>query len=158
MMMMGLHVIDDVPFREVYIHALVRDPEGQKMSKSKGNIVDPLDLMDRYGTDAFRFSLAAFAAMGRDIRLSEERITGYRNFVNKVWNACRFAFMNLADYEPQAGPRAALTPVEAWIVSRLHQVSEEVARHLDAYDFDQAAHVLYQFIWHEFCDWYLELI
>ena len=100
MMMMGIHFMGEVPFREVYIHALVRDPEGQKMSKSKGNVIDPLDLMDKYGTDAFRFSLAAFAAMGRDVRLSEERIAGYRNFANKVWNACRFTFMNLEGFDP----------------------------------------------------------
>ncbi len=102
MMMMGIHFMEEVPFREVYIHALVRDPEGQKMSKSKGNVIDPLDLMDSYGTDAFRFSLAAFAAMGRDVRLSEERIAGYRNFANKVWNASRFTLMNLEDYEAGA--------------------------------------------------------
>jgi valyl-tRNA synthetase len=158
MMMMGLHFLHDVPFREVYIHALVRDQEGQKMSKSKGNIVDPLELMDKYGTDAFRFSLAAFAAMGRDIRLSEDRIVGYRNFVNKVWNASRFTLMNLGDYDPARQDRLPLTTAESWILSRLQQVKAECARHLDTYAFDQAAHVLYQFTWHEFCDWYLELI
>jgi valyl-tRNA synthetase len=159
MMMMGLHFMKDVPFHEVYIHALVRDPEGQKMSKSKGNVIDPLDLMDQYGTDAFRFSLAAFAAMGRDVRLSEERIAGYRNFANKVWNACRFTLMNLEGFDPQA-PRDALplTTVEAWIMSRLQQVAKDTAAALDSYEFDQAANNLYQFIWHEFCDWYLELI
>ncbi len=158
MMMMGLHVMGDVPFREVYIHALVRDPEGQKMSKSKGNIIDPLELMDKYGTDAFRFSLAAFAAMGRDIRLSEERIVGYRNFVNKVWNASRFTLMNLGDYDPGRADALPLSVVESWMLSRLQQVITETEGHLKAYDFDQAAHVLYQFTWHEFCDWYLELI
>jgi valyl-tRNA synthetase len=158
MMMMGLHIMDDVPFREVYIHALVRDPEGQKMSKSKGNIIDPLELMDKYGTDAFRFSLAAFAAMGRDIRLSEERIVGYRNFVNKVWNASRFTLMNLGDYDPGRADALPLSVVESWMMSRLQQVITETVWHLEAYDFDQAAHVLYQFTWHEFCDWYLELI
>jgi valyl-tRNA synthetase len=158
MMMMGIHVMEEVPFREVYIHALVRDPEGQKMSKSKGNIVDPLELMDRYGTDAFRFSLAAFAAMGRDIRLSEERLAGYRNFANKVWNACRFTLMNLEDFDvAQADPQPP-TVVESWLLSRLQQVIADTVKNLDTYDFDQAAHVLYQFIWHEFCDWYLELI
>ena len=104
MMMMGLHFMGEVPFREVYIHALVRDADGQKMSKSKGNVIDPLELMDKYGTDAFRFSLAAFAAMGRDVRLSEERIAGYRNFANKVWNACRFTLMNLEGFDPATGP------------------------------------------------------
>ncbi len=160
--MMGLHFMGEVPFREVYIHALVRDPEGQKMSKSKGNVIDPLELMDKYGTDAFRFSLAAFAAMGRDVRLSEERIAGYRNFANKVWNACRFTFMNLEGFDPEPPAGGAdekpLTAVEAWIMSRLQQVIRETRKSLDSYDFDQAANVLYQFIWHEFCDWYLELI
>jgi len=159
MMMMGLHFMKEVPFREVYIHALVRDPEGQKMSKSKGNVIDPLDLMDQYGTDAFRFSLAAFAAMGRDVRLSEERIAGYRNFANKVWNAARFTLMNLEDFDPAAAPEPQpLITVEAWIMSRLQQVSRETAARIRAYEFDQAASVLYQFTWHEFCDWYLELI
>jgi valyl-tRNA synthetase len=162
MMMMGIHFMNDIPFHEVYIHALVRDPEGQKMSKSKGNVIDPLDLMDKYGTDAFRFSLAAFAAMGRDVRLSEERIAGYRNFANKVWNACRFTLMNLDGFDVAAlaadtDPKA-LTTIEAWIMSRLQQVITETRASLDSYAFDQAANVLYQFIWHEFCDWYLELI
>jgi len=160
MMMMGLHFMEEVPFREVYIHALVRDAEGQKMSKSKGNVIDPLVVMEQYGTDAFRFSLAAFAAQGRDVRLSEERIAGYRNFVNKVWNAARFTLMNLADWDPEtaAADQVALTPVERWLTSRLQQVSGEVAAALESYNFDQAAHVLYQFTWHEFCDWYLELV
>jgi valyl-tRNA synthetase len=194
MMMMGIHFMGEVPFKEVYIHALVRDAEGHKMSKSKGNVVDPLDLMNEYGTDAFRFSLAAFAAMGRDVRLSEERIAGYRNFANKVWNAARFTLMNLEDYSSAGEPAGSagfqpgsagfqpvdstsgtgfqpaggtgvspaddqpLTTVEAWITSRLQQVAQEVATRLDAYEFDMAANALYQFIWHEFCDWYLELI
>jgi valyl-tRNA synthetase len=162
MMMMGLHFMNEVPFHEVYIHALVRDPEGQKMSKSKGNVIDPLELMDKYGTDAFRFSLAAFAAMGRDVRLSEERIAGYRNFANKIWNACRFTLMNLEGFDPAApagaGETMPLTAVEAWIMSRLQQVIQETRERLESYDFDQAANTLYQFIWHEFCDWYLELI
>ncbi len=164
MMMMGIHFMNEVPFREVYIHALVRDAEGHKMSKSKGNVIDPLDLMNEYGTDAFRFSLAAFAAMGRDMRLNEDRIAGYRNFANKVWNASRFTLMNLEDYgsagfQPViATDDQPLTTVEAWIISRLQRVSREVAARLDAYEFDLAANALYQFIWHEFCDWYLELI
>lgn len=158
MMMMGLHFMHDVPFREVYIHALVRDAEGQKMSKSRGNVVDPLEIMDQYGTDAFRFSLAAFAAMGRDVRLSEERIAGYRNFVNKIWNASRFTLMNLADFDPQADDAQPASVAERWINSRLQGVIREVTDSLASYTFDQAAHHLYQFAWHEFCDWYLELI
>jgi valyl-tRNA synthetase len=159
MMMMGIHFMGEVPFHEVYIHALVRDPEGQKMSKSKGNVIDPLELMDKYGTDAFRFSLAAFAAMGRDVRLSEERIAGYRNFANKIWNACRFTLMNLEGFDAAtAADNQPLSTVEAWIMSRLQQVIAETRSSLDSYAFDQAANVLYQFIWHEFCDWYLELI
>ena len=119
MMMMGLKFMGDVPFREVYIHALVRDAEGQKMSKSKGNVIDPLDMIDQYGTDAFRFTLAAFAAQGRDIRLSEERIEGYRNFVNKIWNAARFVLMNLGDYDPAGGDaRAGLSALDRWIRAR----------------------------------------
>ncbi len=160
MMMMGLYFMKDVPFREVYIHALVRDAEGQKMSKSKGNVVDPLEVMDQFGTDAFRFSLAAFAAMGRDVRLSEDRIAGYRNFVNKIWNASRFTLMNLEDFDPAAAAddTLPLTVAERWLVSRLQQVSQGVAEAIDSYNFDQAAHQIYQFAWHEFCDWYLELI
>ena len=160
MMMMGLYFMKEVPFREVYIHALVRDAVGQKMSKSKGNVVDPLEVMEEYGTDAFRFSLAAFAAMGRDVRLSEERIAGYRNFVNKIWNASRFTLMNLADYDYAAAAHdtVALSLEERWIVSRLQQVCQAVTEALDSYNFDQAANQLYQFAWHEFCDWYLELI
>lgn len=159
MIMMGLHFMHDVPFRKVYIHALVRDAYGQKMSKSKGNIIDPLEIMDRYGTDAFRFALAAFAAQGRDIRLSEERIIGYRNFVNKVWNASRFTLMNLEDYDPAAQEDTLpLTTVERWIISRLQQVIQEICEALNTYNFDRAAHLIYQFTWHEFCDWYLELI
>ncbi|RLA90905.1 MAG: valine--tRNA ligase [Deltaproteobacteria bacterium] len=160
MMMMGLHFMHQVPFREVYIHALVRDAEGQKMSKSKGNIIDPLEVMDKYGTDAFRFSLAAFAAMGRDVLLSEDRIIGYRNFVNKVWNASRFTLMNLEGYDPEAA-RSDTLPLsieESWIISRLQRVIQGVTEALDSYKFDQAAHLVYQFTWHEFCDWYLELI
>jgi len=159
MMMMGLKFMDDVPFRDVYIHALVRDAEGQKMSKSKGNVVDPLLVIEKFGTDAFRFTLAAFAAQGRDIRLSEERLAGYRNFANKIWNASRFTLSNLADYDPQkpAGP-ADLTLADRWILSRMNRTIAEVRQGLDSYKFNDAASAIYQFLWHEFCDWYIELI
>ncbi len=158
MMMMGIHFRGDVPFKDVYIHALVRDAEGKKMSKSKGNVIDPLVVMDEFGTDAFRFTLAALAAQGRDIKLSEERILGYRHFVNKIWNAARFAFMNLEGDETKPSPKASLlTLANRWILTRIGQVSEKVARAIDDYQFNEAAGLCYQFVWHEFCDWYLEM-
>ena len=157
MIMMGLKFMGDVPFRDVYIHALVRDAKGQKMSKSKGNVIDPLHVMEQFGTDALRFTLASMASPGRDIKLAEERIEGYRNFANKIWNAARFSLMNLD------GPRTATAPSERtfpdrWILSRLNQTIQSVTSELEAYRFDRAANALYQFIWHEYCDWYLELI
>ncbi|HET7318977.1 MAG TPA: valine--tRNA ligase, partial [Nitrospirota bacterium] len=159
MIMMGLHFRKEVPFKDVYIHALVRDAEGQKMSKSKGNVIDPIVMIDQYGTDAFRFTLAAFAAQGRDIKMSAERIEGYRNFANKIWNASRFVMMNLeADFSPNA---ELITPdsslADKWILSRLNSVSTEVRSALAEYRFNDAASALYHFIWHEYCDWYLEL-
>ncbi|MCS6305521.1 MAG: valine--tRNA ligase [Nitrospira sp.] len=157
MIMMGLKFMGDVPFKDVYIHALVRDAEGQKMSKSKGNVIDPLHVMDQFGTDALRFTLASMASPGRDIKLAEERIEGYRNFANKIWNAARFALIYLD------GPRTVLPPVQRtfpdrWILSRLAHTIRAVTMELESYRFDRAATVLYQFIWHEYCDWYLELI
>jgi valyl-tRNA synthetase len=158
MMMMGLHFMGDVPFRDVYIHALVRDAEGQKMSKSKGNIIDPLEVIDQFGTDAFRFTLAALAAQGRDIRLSEERITGYRHFVNKIWNSARLVLMNLdEDLHVELGDMIYTLP-ERWILTRLGQVSDEITKALEEYRFNDAASLCYQFVWHEFCDWYLEMV
>jgi valyl-tRNA synthetase len=162
MMMMGLRFMDDVPFRTVYIHALVRDPEGRKMSKSVGNVVDPLEVMERYGTDAFRFTLAAFAAMGRDIRLAAERIEGYRNFANKIWNAARFVLMHVGGEggdAPRVSPddREALAVADRWILSRLEALVADVRGALDRYEFNVAAGRLYEFLWHEYCDWYLEL-
>jgi valyl-tRNA synthetase len=159
MMMMGLHFLGEVPFRHVYIHALVRDAEGQKMSKSKGNVIDPLTVMDRYGTDAFRFTLAALAAQGRDIKLSEERIEGYRHFVNKIWNSARFS-LNHFEGVNRAGTVLGIPigPINRWVVSRMHQVVESVDKGIREYRFNEAAHELYHFFWHEFCDWYLELI
>jgi valyl-tRNA synthetase len=159
MMMMGLHFMGEVPFADVYIHALVRDAQGQKMSKSKGNVIDPLTIIDQYGTDAFRFTLAAFAAQGRDIKLAEERIAGYRNFCNKVWNAARFAMMNLNGFDPDAVKFEELTLSEGdkWILHRLNETARETNQALGEYRFNEAAMGLYQFTWSEFCDWYLEL-
>jgi valyl-tRNA synthetase len=159
MMMMGLKFMGEVPFKEVYIHALVRDARGQKMSKSKGNVIDPLTVIDEYGTDAFRFTLAAFAAQGRDIKLSLERIAGYRNFVNKLWNASRFALMNLEDFKPEAIDlnQAKLSLADQWILTRLSEVAGTTEQALSEYKFNDAAGALYAFTWHEFCDWYIEL-
>ncbi|MFZ2445457.1 MAG: valine--tRNA ligase [Syntrophobacteraceae bacterium] len=159
MMMMGIHFMGGVPFHEVYVHALVRDAQGAKMSKSKGNVIDPLLMMDKYGTDALRFALTAFAAQGRDIKLSEERIEGYKHFVNKIWNAARLLLMNLEDFReigeiPQKPEKLA----HRWILSRLQRVVAATSESLDGYHFNQYAMSLYQFLWHEYCDWYLEMI
>lgn len=156
MIMMGLKFMGDVPFYHVYIHALIRDEEGQKMSKTRGNVIDPLVMMDRYGTDAFRFTLAAFAAQGRDIRMSERRIEGYRHFVNKIWNASRFVLMNLEGYTTGDLKVEELAPVHRWILSRLSHSVSRAHEALEGYEFDKYAGVVYQFTWHEFCDWYLE--
>ncbi|MBW1741239.1 MAG: valine--tRNA ligase [Deltaproteobacteria bacterium] len=160
MMMMGLHFMKEVPFRDVYIHALVRDADGKKMSKSKGNVIDPLYVIDAFGADAFRFTLAALAAQGRDIKLSEDRIEGYRHFINKLWNAARFSLMHLSDFQPDVSTQDArqLSLADRWILSRLNGVVEMVTKGLDEYKFNEAAMTLYQFVWHEFCDWYLEII
>jgi valyl-tRNA synthetase len=157
MMMMGLHFMQTVPFRDVYIHAIVRDEEGQKMSKSKGNVIDPLEIIERYGTDAFRFTLAAFAAQGRDIKMSDKRVEGYRHFINKLWNAARFTLMNL-DRRYEMPERDRLSLADRWILSRLSRTAADVSQALDAYRFNDAAATLYRFVWHEFCDWYLEAI
>jgi valyl-tRNA synthetase len=157
MMMMGLHFMDDVPFRDVYVHALVRDEDGKKMSKSKGNVIDPLSVIDTYGTDAFRFTLAAFAAQGRDIKMSEKRIEGYRHFINKLWNAARLCLMHLTERQPEAGPDSRSLP-DRWILSRLHALTGAVSDAIEGYRFNEAAGALYNFVWHEFCDWYLEAI
>jgi valyl-tRNA synthetase len=157
MMMMGIHFIGDVPFEDVYVHALVRDEDGQKMSKSKGNVIDPLTIIENYGTDAFRFTLAAFAAQGRDIKMSEKRVEGYRHFVNKLWNAARFSLMHL-DQGYENIDQAHLSLPDRWILSRLQGVTAATANSLDTYRFNDAASELYNFVWHEFCDWYLEAV
>jgi valyl-tRNA synthetase len=162
MMMMGLHLMDEVPFRDVYLHALVRDKFGKKMSKSTGNVIDPLVMIEQYGTDAFRFTLTAFAAQGREIRMDEERIDGYRRFINKLWNAARFAQMHLAETDSGITALAAdpkgLPLVHRWILSRVNATIVSVRTALDGYNFNEVASANYQFVWHEFCDWYLEWI
>ncbi|WP_174718511.1 valine--tRNA ligase [Azospirillum humicireducens] len=156
MMMMGLHFMKDVPFRTVYIHALVRDEKGQKMSKSKGNVIDPLEIIDQYGTDALRFTLSAMAAQGRDIKLAVNRVEGYRNFATKLWNAARYCQMN--GCEPVAGykPVGLTQTVNRWIVGALADAAKKVAESIDAYKFNEAAGAAYQFTWGTFCDWYME--
>ena len=157
MMMMGSKFMGDVPFKDVYIHALVRDAHGHKMSKSKGNVIDPLVIIDKFGADSFRFTLTAMAAQGRDISLSEERIEGYRHFVNKIWNASRFTLMNLDGYEAGAANKNDYDLKDRWILSRLNAIIDTVDKTLNEYRFNETANQLYQFVWHEFCDWYVEM-
>jgi valyl-tRNA synthetase len=159
MIMTGVKFMKDIPFLDVYIHALVRDEHGQKMSKSKGNVIDPLVMMDQYGTDAFRFTLAAFAAQGRDIILSEKRIEGYSSFCNKIWNATRFILMNLGDdFVPQKINPDKLEVFDKWILHTLNDTVKNVSEALEQYRFNEAANQIYEFWWGEFCDWYLELV
>jgi valyl-tRNA synthetase len=157
MMMMGLHFMKEVPFPTVYIHALVRDERGAKMSKSKGNVIDPLEIIGEYGADALRFTLAAMAAQGRDIKLSTQRVEGYRNFTTKLWNACRFAEMNHCVTVPDFDPRGATETLNRWIVHETGRAAREITEAIEAYRFNEAAAVAYRFVWNIFCDWYLEL-
>ncbi|WP_299443356.1 valine--tRNA ligase [uncultured Rhodospira sp.] len=156
MMMMGHHFMGDVPFRDVYIHALVRDEKGQKMSKSKGNVIDPLDLIEQYGTDALRFTLTAMAAQGRDIKMSESRVQGYRNFATKLWNAARFCQMNECVAVDGFDPAGVTSTLNRWIVARMADTARRVGEAIEAYRFNEAAQVVYQFTWNTFCDWFLE--
>ncbi len=158
MMMMGLHFMKDVPFRTVYIHALVRDAQGQKMSKSRGNVVDPLELIDRYGADALRFTLAAMETQGRDIKLSESRVEGYRNFGTKLWNAARFCQMNGIEGSADFAPPAATLTINRWILGETQAAVDAVSKGLDQFRYSDAANAIYHFVWDRFCDWYLELI
>jgi len=157
MMMMGLHFMKEIPFHEVYIHALVRDASGAKMSKSKGNVIDPLALIDEYGADALRFTLAAMAAMGRDIKLSTQRVEGYRNFATKLWNAARFAEMNGCATVSTFDPKSAKETLNRWIAHETAKAATEVTKAIEAYRFNDAAAEVYRFVWNIYCDWYLEL-
>ncbi len=163
MVMMGLYFMKDIPFDTVYVHPLVRDEKGQKMSKSKGNIIDPLDLIDEFGADAIRFSLTALSSPGRDIKLSQDRIKGYRNFITKLWNAARFCGLLLGDkigtIKISATPPAApLNPINGWMLQELAHGIQQCEQHLADYRFDYYANGLHHMVWHEFCDWYLEMI
>ncbi len=156
MMMMGMHFMGDVPFRKVYIHALVRDAKGQKMSKSKGNVMDPLDVVNEYGADALRFTLTAMAAQGRDVKLSDDRIEGYRNFGTKLWNAARFCEMNGCKLDPAFDPSKVNGLLNRWIIGELAKLAGDIDRSMEEYKFNEGAGAVYQFIWGTFCDWYLE--
>ena len=156
MMMMGLHFMGDVPFKRVYIHALVRDEHGQKMSKTKGNVIDPLVLIDKYGADALRFTLTALTAQGRDIRLAESRVEGYRNFATKLWNAARFCQMNECYPVVDFLPANVTLPLNCWAIGELALTADKVGKALDDLRFSDAALAIYQFAWGNFCDWYLE--
>ncbi|MGQ2968883.1 MAG: valine--tRNA ligase [Allorhizobium sp.] len=164
MMMMGLHFMKDEdgnpvePFHTVYVHALVRDKAGQKMSKSKGNVIDPLELIDEYGADALRFTLAIMAAQGRDVKLDPARIAGYRNFGTKLWNATRFAEMNGVKADPSFLPETTSLAINRWILTELARTEREVTEAIESYRFNDAASSLYRFVWNQFCDWYLELL
>jgi len=157
MMMMGLHFMKEIPFHDVYIHALVRDASGAKMSKSKGNIIDPLALIDEYGADALRFTLAAMAAQGRDIKLSTQRVEGYRNFATKLWNAARFAEMNGCASVKGFDPKSTKETLNRWIAHETAKAAGEVSAAIEAYRFNDAAAAIYRFVWNIYCDWYLEL-
>jgi len=158
MMMMGLHFMEEVPFHEVYIHALVRDERGHKMSKSKGNVIDPLAVIDDYGADALRFTLAAMAAQGRDIKLSAQRVEGYRNFATKLWNAARFAEINGCARDPGFDPHNSKQVLNRWIAHETVNATRQVTAAIEAYKFNDAAGAIYRFVWNIYCDWYLELI
>jgi valyl-tRNA synthetase len=162
MMMMGLKFMGDVPFRDVYIHGLVRDEKGEKYSKTRGNVVDPIEWIERFGADALRFTLASLTMPGSDLKLSEARTEGYRHFVNKIWNASRFVLMNLngvkQDSLPQEVRKEDYSFPDRWIRSRLNHTISNVRKSLDDYKFSEATHILYHFIWHQFCDWYLEMV
>jgi valyl-tRNA synthetase len=158
MMMMGLHFMKEIPFHDVYIHALVRDASGAKMSKSKGNVIDPLAIIDDYGADALRFTLAAMAAQGRDIKLSRQRVEGYRNFATKLWNAARFAEMNGCATVTTFDPRSAKETLNRWIAHETAKAAAEITEAIEAYRFNDAAGAAYRFVWNIYCDWYLELV
>ena len=158
MMMMSLHFMKEEPFHTVYVHALVRDKNGQKMSKSKGNVIDPLELIDEYGADALRFTLAIMAAQGRDVKLDPARIAGYRNFGTKLWNATRFAQMNGVARNDDFWLNDAKLPVNRWILTELTRAAREVTGAIESYRFNEAAGAAYRFVWNQFCDWYLELL
>ena len=158
MMMMGNYLIKKEPFSKVYVHALVRDEKGQKMSKSKGNVIDPLDIINKYGADALRFTLISMASPGRDVKLSEDRVKGYRNFLNKIWNANKFSKINNCKLSRKFNIKRINLDVNKWIYFELVKTNFEAKKHISNFRFDEAAKVIYQFVWHSYCDWYIEFL
>jgi len=158
MMMMGNHFLKQVPFSKVYVHALVRDEKGQKMSKSKGNVIDPLNIINKYGADSLRLTLVSLAAPGRDVKLSEDRVKGYRNFLNKIWNANKFLNLNDCKFDKNLNIKDIKLDVNKWIYFELVKTSNEVQKNISNFRFDEASRILYQFVWHTYCDWYLEFL
>jgi valyl-tRNA synthetase len=158
MMMMGNHLIKKIPFSKVYVHALVRDEKGQKMSKSKGNVIDPLNLINKYGADSLRFTLISMAAPGRDVKLSEDRVKGYRNFLNKIWNSNKFTQLNRCQYLKKINIKKANLDINKWIYVELVTTNQKIKKHLSNFRFDEAAKLIYQFVWHSYCDWYIEFL
>jgi len=158
MMMMGNHLIKKEPFSKVYVHALVRDEKGQKMSKSKGNVIDPLDIINKYGADSLRFTLISMAAPGRDVKLSEDRVKGYRNFLNKIWNANKFSEINRCKLSKKVNVNKINLDINMWIYFKLVKTNEDVKKYISNFRFDEAAKAIYQFVWHSYCDWYIEFL
>ena len=158
MMMMSNHLINKIPFSKIYVHALVKDDRGQKMSKSKGNVIDPLSLINKYGADSLRFTLISMAAPGRDVKLSEERIKGYRNFLNKIWNANKFSNINSCKFPKKINFKKINLDVNKWIYFDLVKTNYEAKKHISNFRFDEASKVIYQFVWHSYCDWYIEFL
>ena len=158
MLMMGNHFLKDSPFKKVYIHALVRDEKGQKMSKSKGNIIDPLELINEYGADPLRFTLISMASPGRDIKLSKDRVTGYRNFITKIWSANNFLKINNCKYNKKTNVKKIKLKINQWIYFEFCKTNELVNKHIKEFRFDEATRVIYNFVWHSYCDWYLEFL
>jgi len=158
MMMMGNHLVKKIPFSKIYVHALVRDEKGQKMSKSKGNVIDPLDIINKYGADSLRFTLISMAAPGRDVKLSEDRVKGYKNFLNKIWNANKFSKINKCKFSKKINIKKTKLDVNKWIYFKLFKTAEQAKKHILDFRFDESTRVIYQFVWHSYCDWYIEFL
>jgi len=157
-MMMGNHLIKKVPFSKVYVHALVRDEKGQKMSKSKGNVIDPLEIINEYGADSLRFTLISMAAPGRDVKLSKDRVKGYKNFLNKIWNANKFSKINNCKFSKKFSIKKTQLDANKWIYYQLSKTNEIAKKNILNFRFDEAARIIYQFVWHSYCDWYIEFL